>query len=121
VTDRLSRGAHPPAAASWALLITVLAAFGVAGYLGVRRVVASRQRLQLPDGGFSRETTVTAKILMNFLQTVSFLGDFELQWTPEVSCEEVSRARLRGASLGERCGSRGTPQALSGSLPLAAC
>ncbi|KAA0171273.1 hypothetical protein FNF27_06392 [Cafeteria roenbergensis] len=78
-----SRCWHP--AASWTLLVAVFLAFGLVGFFGVQRVVSHRKAIHLPDGGYRRELTVTAKILMNFLQTVSFLGDFGLQWPAEIS------------------------------------
>jgi hypothetical protein len=78
---------------SWLLLIVVLSAVVGGGTFGVVRVLNHRKDL-LPDGSYKRDITGTLKILMNFLQTISFLSDFDLEWPETISGSMNSRHSL---------------------------
>jgi hypothetical protein len=86
------------AAVSWALLMLVVGIVVTGGAMGVMRVVGKRRTIDLQGGLYKRELTGTVKILFNFLQTVSFLGDFNLHWPDFVSSLFSTGSSLSGFS-----------------------
>lgn len=66
-------------------MVLILLVVIVAAAFGLRRVLAKKPAVALPGERKRRDVTVTVKIMLNFVQTISFLGSFDLHWPPFVA------------------------------------
>jgi len=75
----------PNPVVAWLLVVLVGSVAVILAFVAVLRVVRQRPAKERLPGESSRELVGTAKIILGYLQTMSFFASFQLDWPASVA------------------------------------